>query len=472
MNIPKNFLWGGATAANQYEGAFDVNGRGLSIADVERAGDGQTPRKIDAEVEPGVYYPSHEGIDFYHHYQEDIDLFAEMDFNCFRLSISWSRLFPTGEESTPNPDGIAFYHRVFDALHSAGIQPVVTLSHYETPLALVKKYGSWRNRALIPLFEHYCTVVMREYQKDVTYWLLFNEINETMNQRQPWHQAGIYWHPGENHAQTVVDASHNMLIAGAKVVAAAHQIDSKFRVGCMVQYPLVYPATPKPEDTLAKRLANLPDHYYLDVCMRGRYTNTCTAQWRKLGAMPHQEADDEEVLAAGTCDFIAFSYYFSQVVALTDGVATKSMDNRYLTHTEWGWNIDPVGLRVSLNELYDRYQKPLFVVENGLGARDTLTKDDHIEDSYRIKFLSSHIRQLLLAIVDDDVPVIGYTTWGPIDLISVGTGQMDKRYGFIYVDRDDAGRGTLRRLRKASFAWYQHVIATNGQCLLEEAHNG
>ncbi|MGN0294000.1 MAG: 6-phospho-beta-glucosidase [Lachnospiraceae bacterium] len=464
MKMQKDFLWGGATAANQLEGAYLEGGKGLSIADVEMGARHGVPREIHDAVKEGCYYPSHEAIDFYHRYKEDIALFAEMGFKCFRMSINWPRIFPRGDEETPNEEGLRFYDEVFDELLSKGIQPVVTLSHYETPLYLVQEYGSWRNRKLIDFFERYCRVVFERYKDKVKYWMTFNEINETMNQKVPYHQAGVLYKEGEDPNQVKVLVSHNMFLASAKAVIAGHEINPDFKIGCMIQYPATYPKTCHPNDVLARRFHMMPNYYYTDVMCQGYYTNLCTAQLKRLGAELHMEEGDEEILKAGKVDYIAFSYYFSSVASSEDGVNIKvERANPYLERNDWDWPIDPTGLRIALNELYDRYRIPLFVVENGLGAIDHVEEDGSIQDDYRIQFLGSHIEAMKQAIELDDVDVIGYTCWGPIDIISVGTGEMRKRYGFIYIDKDDEGKGSLKRLKKKSFDWYKKVIATNGE---------
>lgn len=463
MKFQDDFLWGGATAANQYEGAYLEGGKGLSIADVEKGARHGVPREIHDSVREGEYYPSHEGIDFYHRYHEDVALFAEMGFKCFRMSINWPRIFPRGDEAEPNEEGLAFYDRVFDDLLAHGIQPIVTLSHYETPLYLVQHYGSWRNRALIDFFARYCEVVFTRYKGKVHYWMTFNEINETMNQETPYHQAGVLYREGEDPNAVKVLVSHNMFLASAKAVQIGHRIDPGNKIGCMVQYPTTYAKTCNPADVLAQRYQMMPNFYYTDVMCRGHYTNLCRAQLRRLGVALHTEPGDEELLKTGTVDYIAFSYYFSSVASATDRTdCLVERRNPYLKRTDWDWPIDPAGLRIALNELYDRYELPLFVVENGLGALDTVQPDGSVQDDYRIEFLGRHIDALRQAVELDDVPVLGYTCWGPIDIISVGTGEMRKRYGFIYVDKDDAGKGTLNRSRKKSFYWYKKVIASNG----------
>lgn len=464
MKMRNDFLWGGSTAANQYEGAYLEDGKGLSIADVEKGARHGVPREVHECVRPGNYYPSHEAVDFYHRYQEDIRLFAEMGFKCFRLSINWPRIFPNGDETEPNEEGLRFYDKVFDELLANGIQPVVTLSHYETPLYLVQKYGSWRNRKLIDFFERYCRVVFERYKDKVKYWMTFNEINETMNQKVPYHQAGILFEEGENHNEVKVIASHNMFLASAKAVIAGHEINPDFKIGCMLQYPTTYPKTCRPKDVLAQRFHMMPNFYYTDVMCRGYYTNLCTAQLKRLGVELQMEEGDAELLMAGKVDYIGFSYYFSSVAVSEDGVNIHvDRSNPYLERNAWDWPIDPDGLRIALNEMYDRYQIPLFIVENGLGAIDTIEEDGSIQDDYRIRFLADHIEAMKKAIELDDVDVIGYSCWGPIDIVSVGTGEMRKRYGFIYVDKDDEGKGTLQRKKKKSFEWYKKVIASNGQ---------
>ena len=377
MKISDQFLWGGATAANQYEGGYLADGKGLSIADVEMGGNIDHPREIHERVHPHTYYPSHEGTGFYDHYKEDIALFAEMGFRCFRMSINWTRIFPLGDEEKPNEAGLKFYDQVFDELLKYHIEPVVTISHYETPLHLVQKYGSWRNRKMIDFFMNYCQTIFKRYKDKVKYWMTFNEINETMNKKNPYKQEQL----------------------GGKLII---------------------------------------------------------------------DEGDEEILRKGTVDFIGFSYYFSSIVSYQrDGSINAKGRNPYLELTDWRWHIDPLGLRVALNELYDRYQIPLFVVENGLGAVDQLNEDGTVDDQYRIDFLGKHIKALKQAIEIDHVDVIGYTTWGCIDLVSAGTGEMKKRYGFIYVDKDDQGNGSLKRYKKKSFYWYKKVIETNGQTKFE-----
>lgn len=463
MKMSSNFLWGGATAANQYEGAYLEGGKGLSIADVEMGASHGVAREIHDSIQEGRYYPSHEGVDFYHHYKEDIALFAQMGFKCFRMSINWPRIFPNGDEKEPNEEGLKFYDCVFDELLKYHIEPIVTLSHYETPLHLVRKYGSWRNRKLIDFFERYCEVVFKRYKGKVRYWMTFNEINEVMNQDMPYHQAGIIYDKEENPNDVKILVSHNLMLASARAVRLAHSISKDYKVGCMLQYPMTYGKTCHPQDELAKRTHLLSDFYYGDVMCKGYYTNTCTSLIRQKGCQFEVSLEDADELMKGRVDYIAFSYYFSSVASFNQNNELKvERKNKYLKSNDWDWPIDPLGLRLSLNELYDRYQLPLFVVENGLGAVDQIEEDGSIQDDYRIEYLAEHINALVDAIEIDDVDVIGYTCWGPIDIVSVGTGEMKKRYGFIYVDKDDNGQGSLERKIKKSFNWYKKVIKSNG----------
>ncbi len=466
MGFKEGFFWGGATAANQYEGAWQEGGKG--VIDMERGASHGVTRVIDEEVMEGVYYPSYEAVDFYHHYKEDIALFAEMGFTTFRMSIAWTRIFPRGDEEEPNEEGLAFYDQVFDELRKYGIEPLVTIHHYEMPLKLVKKYGSWRNRKLVELAVRYAKVVMERYKDKVKYWLTLNEINALLTHWRPWHQAGLIFEEGENQEKTKLQAMHYQLLASALTVKEGHEINPDFQIGCMLIYPLRYAATCSPADQVIARDKMVQIYYCGDVHVRGRYTNTCRSLWKKWGCEPDMEPGDEEILREGTVDFISFSYYQSNIEGEADierlsGNMVWGGKNPYLKATDWGWQIDPVGLRVSLNNLYDRYQVPLYVVENGMGAVDEVKEDGSIEDDYRIDYLRQHISAMKEAVEIDGVDLMGYTTWGCIDLVSAGTGEMKKRYGFIYVDKDNDGKGTLARSKKKSFYWYQKVIKTNGE---------
>lgn len=468
--FPKNFLWGGAVAANQCEGAWNVDGKGPSTADCMTGGSLHRKREYTKGIIEGKHYPSHTAIDFYHRYKEDIKLFAEMGFKCFRTSINWSRIFPTGDELIPNEAGLQFYDHVFDECLKYGIEPVVTISHYETPYGLVEKYGSWRNRKVIDFYLRYCETIFRRYREKVKYWMTFNEINCIAVLSEI--AAGIRIEPEENKYQVVFQAAHHEFLASAKAVQTGHEINPDFKIGMMMLYPYAYPETCNPVDTV-KAKETLDLHYiFSDVQVRGYYTNKAKKFFEKNRIEIRMEPGDEEILKAGTVDYIGFSYYMSIVASsqtegkkTTEGNILGGISNPYLKTSDWGWQIDPVGLRISLNELYDRYQIPLFLVENGLGAVDTIKEDGSIQDDYRIDYLRQHIQEMKKAIALDGVEVMGFTPWGCIDLVSASTGEMKKRYGFIYVDKDDQGQCSLKRLKKASFAWYQQVIKTNGEVL-------
>ena len=463
--MKESFLFGGALAANQCEGGYNLDGKGLSIADVVRGSQQGIPRQVDEKIHEGVYYPSHEAIDFYHRYKEDIALFAQMGFKCLRMSISWARIFPNGDDEIPNECGLQFYDKVFDELLKYNIQPIVTLSHFETPLHLVEAYGSWRNPKLIDFYVKYANVVFKRYKDKVKYWMTFNEINETMNKKDPFLQAGLKFKEDENDKKVKVIASHNMFIASAKVVDLGHRINPNFKIGCMIQYTPAYTKTCHPNDALAKRFYNIQNYYYTDVMVKGEYTSLCYSQLKRLGVDLTISKEEQEILKKGKVDYIAFSYYFTYVVSYDENQFVIDKKNKYLQTGQWNRTIDPIGLRVALNELYDRYQVPLFVVENGIPLDDKIDSNNEIIDEERIAFFRNHIMQIKKAIHEDFVNVIGYTTWGPIDIVSVSTGEMNKRYGFIYVDKDNSGKGTLQRFKKKSFAWYKKVIESNGECL-------
>jgi 6-phospho-beta-glucosidase len=463
--FPKNFLWGGAVAANQCEGAYNEDGKGYSISDVMPHGCMTPPTE-----EPTPDNLKLIGIDFYHTYREDIKLFAEMGFKVFRMSIAWSRIFPNGDDAEPNEKGLAFYDKVFDECHKYGIEPLVTLSHYETPLHLAKKYDGFRSRETIGFFTKYAETVFRRYRGKVKYWLTFNEINTVLSESL---MSGGIWTPKDQ--LTLGDklqAVHHELVASAAATKIAHEIDPENKVGCMVLSLPVYPLTPDPDDVIAAMEVDHHNLMFTDVQARGYYPSYYYRWAKENNVSVHMEPGDEEILK-NSVDFISFSYYWS-LCATADTTKMQSQyfsdcaPNPYLKATEWGWQIDPQGLRYSLNKFYERYQKPLFVAENGLGAVDTLvpTKDGGytVEDDYRIDFLRQHILQIEEAI-EDGVDVMGFTSWGCIDLVSASTAEMKKRYGYIYVDRNNDGTGTLKRYKKKSFDWYKQVIATNGKSL-------
>ncbi len=459
--FPNDFLWGGAVAANQVEGAYLEDGKGLSTSDVQ-------PQGVFGPVVERVAGDSgikDVAIDFYHRYPEDIKLFAEMGFNCLRVSIAWTRIFPNGDEQQPNEAGLAFYDKLFDELAAHNITPLVTLSHYEMPWGLVKQYGGWGNRQVIGFFEHYARTVFTRYQHKVKLWLTFNEIN--MSLHAPMTGVGL---PETSSKAEVYQAIHHQLVASALAVKACHEIIPDAKIGNMLLGGLVYPLTCKPDDVLEALQENRGWQFFGDVQCRGAYPGYMLRFFRDNGITLEITEADREALKS-TIDFISFSYYMTGCVTTDDelnqqarGNILSMVPNPHLASSEWGWQIDPVGLRTLLNVLWDRYQKPLFIVENGLGAKDKPDADGMVQDDYRISYLNDHLVQVREAI-EDGVEVMGYTSWGPIDLVSASRAELSKRYGFIYVDRDDSGAGTLARSRKKSFYWYQEVIATHGASL-------
>lgn len=467
MRFKDDFLWGGAVAANQCEGAYNEDGKGLSTADCMTAGSLHRKRVYTDGIVENEYYPNHKGIDFYHHYKEDIALFAEMGFKCFRTSIAWSRIFPEGDEEHPNEAGLKFYDDLFDECLKYKIEPVITLSHYETPYGLVKKYGSWRNRKMIDFFERYAITVFERYKNKVKYWLTFNEINSVLI--FPHIPTGIRLNPEENKEEVCYQAAHYQMVASAKAVIAGHKINPNFKIGMMMIYPTMYALTCKPEDQIALMEAMDKQYLFSDVQVRGYYSNKMKKYFERNCLKLDITTEDEIILKQGKVDYIGFSYYDSHTASNEPSNESAGNffggSNPYLKESQWGWTIDAIGLRVALNQLYDRYQVPLFIVENGLGAVDTVGKDGIVHDNYRINYLKEHIEQMKLAVNIDGVDLMGYTPWGCIDLISMSTGEIKKRYGFIYVDCDINGNGTLKRSRKESFYWYKKVIASNGENL-------
>ncbi|QDP39198.1 glycoside hydrolase family 1 protein [Radiobacillus deserti] len=474
VKFPEGFLWGGATAANQLEGAYQEGGKGLNLADVLPGGKENrlgllSSTGFNFEIDQSKYhYPNHEGIDFYHRYKEDIALFAEMGFKTFRMSIAWSRIFPNGDELEPNEEGLAFYDRVFDELAKHNIEPLVTIAHYETPLHLIKEYGGWRNRKLVEFFERYVTVLFNRYKGKVKYWLTFNEINGATH--MPLFGLGFSPEKEETRLQDSFQGLHHQFVASAKAVQLAHEIMPDSQVGCMLIYAPVYSFDSNPENVLyAQEEARIFNNFCGDVQVRGEYPSFIDRYFRENNINIEMEDGDLELIKQGTVDFISFSYYMSRTDKKTktpeeigQGNLIGGVKNPFLKASDWGWEIDPIGLRIALNELYGRYQVPLFVVENGLGAYDKVEEDGSINDDYRINYLREHIKAMGEA-VDDGVELMGYTAWGCIDLVSASSGEMSKRYGFIYVDRHDDGSGSLERSRKKSFFWYKNVIATNGE---------
>ncbi len=478
--LPNDFLWGGALAAHQFEGGWNAGGKGPSVVDVMTAGEHGVARRITDTIEDGTFYPNHEAIDFYHRYKEDIALFAEMGLKCLRTSIGWSRIFPNGDETEPNEAGLEFYDNVFDELLKHGIEPIITLSHFEMPLHLAREYGGFRNRKVAEFFERFAEVCFTRYKDKVTYWMTFNEINNKMDVENPlflWTNSGVKVEPGENAMEVMYQTGHHELIASALAVAKGKAINPDFQIGAMISHVPIYPYSSHPEDVMLAEKSMRQRYFFPDVQARGYYPNYALKEFEREGYQIPILAGDDEILKNGTVDYIGFSYYMSTTVKhdatvnntgnIVNGGLANGVENPYIQSSDWGWAIDPVGLRYVLNRLYDRYQLPLFIVENGFGAVDTI-EDGKIHDAARIDYLKTHIEALTEAVTEDGVELMGYTPWGIIDIVSFTTGEMKKRYGMIYVDRDNEGNGSMERMKKDSFDWYKQVIATNGQDLASD----
>lgn len=475
--LRKDFLWGGAVAANQLEGGWNKGGKGVSVIDVMTAGAHGVPREITDGIIPGKNYPNHEAIDFYGHYKEDIKLFAEMGFKCFRTSIAWTRIFPNGDDEQPNEEGLRFYDDMFDELLKYGIEPVITLSHFEMPYHLAKEYGGWVNRKVIGFFVKFAEVVMKRYKDKVKYWMTFNEINNQSNVDADifgWTCSGVRFSEYENKKEVMYQAAHHELVASAMVVKMGHEINPDMKIGCMCSFVPFYPYSCNPEDIMTATECMHERFHFMDTHVRGHYPAYSLKEWEREGYQIKMEPEDEAILAEGKVDYIGFSYYMTNAVKAdvkndttqaTDGSSSNSVPNPYVKASEWGWQIDPVGLRYALVTMYERYEIPLFIVENGFGDIDVLKEDGTCDDDARIAYLKAHIEEMKKAVEIDGVDLLGYTPWGCIDLVSFTTGEMKKRYGFIYVDKNNDGSGTLKRSKKKSFDWYKNVIASNGDVL-------
>lgn len=488
--FPEDFLWGGAVAASQVEGAWNKGGKGISVADVQLFRNPKSLAELNdfhgntyitdeminqaLETEDEINYPKRHGIDFYHRYKEDIKLFAEMGFKVFRFSVSWTRIFPNGDELVPNEEGLQFYDNVIDECLKYNIEPLITISHYDPPLEFCRKYNGWLDRKSIDFFSRYVEALINRYKGKVKYWLTFNEIDSIL--RHPFVTAGLIEprFKKENFEEIKYQAMHHQFVASAKAVQIIHETDPNASVGCMLTKSTFYPLTCKPEDVLEQQQRMRQIYCFSDVQVYGEYPGYLLSKFNNEGLNINMTEEDLKVMKTNIVDFISFSYYSSSCVAadeegheMTAGNTTVNIKNPYLKASDWGWQIDPIGLRVSMVELYDRYRKPLFIVENGLGAKDEILPDGTIDDQYRIDYLKEHCKSMYNAITLDGVELIGYTTWGPIDLLSNSAAQMSKRYGFIYVDLDDFGNGTYDRRKKKSFNWYKEVIATNGKSLFK-----
>lgn len=472
--FPEKFLWGGATAANQCEGGYLEEGKGLSPADILPSTAYGRSEALNAPLKSMAkdykFYPSRISIDHYHHWLEDIALFAEMGFKVYRFSISWARIFPWGDETEPNQAGLAFYDKIVNECLKYGIEPLITINHFDTPLQLMLNYGGWKNRQVIDFYLRYCDVLFQHFKGRVKYWITFNEINMILH--LPLFGGAIDVSDSQTPLSDIYQSAHHQLVASALATKLAKEIDSENQIGCMLAGASTYPFSCKPEDVWASIEANRKNYLFIDVQARGKYPGYAKRFFKEQNIQLTMEENDEKYLAENTADFVSFSYYSSRLTSanpekdgeIAEGNVFKGLKNPYLERTEWGWQIDPLGLRITMNDLYERYQKPLFIVENGLGARDELDGNGEISDHYRIDYHKEHLLAVNEAI-RDGVECLGYTSWGCIDLVSASTGEMSKRYGMIYVDRDDEGNGTLSRKKKKSFFWYQEVIRTNGRSL-------
>lgn len=458
-----DFLWGGAVAANQCEGAWNEDGKGLTTTDYLSM-DRYMKDTVSFTLEEGKYYPSHEAIDFYHRYEEDIALFAEMGFKCFRFSIAWARIFPNGDEQTPNQKGIDHYRKVIDCCHAHGIEPMITLSHTETPANLITKYGGWRNRELIDLFVRYAQTCFKAFS-DVRYWITFNEINFIFEEGMLYQNGGVILKEQDNREQLIYQCAHNQLVASAKANKLGYELIDNIYINAMIEGSIAYPQSCRTKDMIACLQENNRITYsFLDAICKGKYPSCWQKDLAEKNLTIETEPEDFTTIQQFPGNYIPLSYYYNR---MCDPVARaqhkKPMKNPYQSQSEWGYNIDAEGLRLSLNDFSIRYDLPLFVVENGIGMNETLI-DHTVHDIQRIDFLKAHIQQMHLA-VDDGCDVLGYTMWAPMDIVSQSRGEMSKRYGLIYVDKNNDGSGSLKRYRKDSFYWYKRVIASNGECL-------
>ncbi|MFP7494371.1 6-phospho-beta-glucosidase BglA [Terribacillus saccharophilus] len=474
--LPKDFLWGGALAAHQFEGGWNQDGKGPSVIDVLTAGAHGVPRELTETVEADKFYPNHEAIDFYNRYKEDVALFAEMGLKCLRTSIGWTRIFPKGDEAEPNEAGLKFYDDLFDELLKHGIEPVITLSHFEMPLHLAREFGGFRSREVVDHFVRFAEVCFNRYKDKVKYWMTFNEINNKMDTDNPlflWTNSGVTVKEGENAREVMYQAGHHELLASALAVSKGKEINPEFQIGAMVSHVPIYPYSSNPNDVMLAEELMRERYFFPDVHVRGYYPSYVLKEFEREGYNIVFEDGDEEILRNGTVDYLGFSYYMSTTVDSNKGVEqntnntngglAQSVENPYIKASDWGWSIDPTGLRYTLNRFYDRYQIPLFIVENGFGAVDTVEEDGSIHDPQRIDYLRSHVEELKKAVNYDGVDLLGYTPWGIIDIVSFTTGEMKKRYGMIHVDRDNEGNGSMKRSKKDSFDWYKKVIGSNGE---------
>lgn len=473
MKLQENFLWGGSIAAHQCEGAWNIDGKGLGLMDVATSGDVDHDRIIHDEKQPGFTYPSETGIDFYHRYPQDIRLFSEMGFKTLRISIDWARIYPNGDDETPNEKGIQFYQNVVDTLLEYHIEPIVTLYHFEMPLAIVKKYGSWTNKKTIDLYLTYCKTMMEALKGKVKYWVTFNEMNHIDSQMKlsdffSYFITGLQYSRLEDPAQTLATCAYNMTVASVKAVKLGHDIDENNQMGCVFGLTPYYPYSCHPEDVMKSFTDMNRDLYQIDAMCYGKFPAYKIKEYERLGIALDISEEDKEAFQQGKLDFLGINYYASEVsiAEAKEGMEQAffgGVKNPYLQDSDWGWAIDPVGLRYILNYVDRKYQLPIMITENGFGAIDEVGEDGKVHDTYRIDYLQKHLSELKKAVLEDGVNCVGYLMWGPIDLVSATTGEMKKRYGFIYVDKQNDGSGTYDRIPKDSFYWYKELIASNGE---------
>lgn len=474
--FPKDFLWGGAVAACQCEGAYDVDGRGLSTSDIHKydtsidrtnitkEGGGTLAEINNLIADKEGYYPKRHGIDFYHTYKDDLALLQEMGFKNFRTSISWSRIFPKGDEEEANEAGLQFYDRLIEEIIKDGMEPIITMSHYDIPLHLVTEYGGFANRKCIDFFVKYAKTLLERYKGNVKYWIVFNQIN--LVQYCQFGSLGVYDDQAENMEELKFQAVHNQFVASAMVKKLSQQIDPLVKIGTMLADCTYYPASCKPEDIVLTMKRNRMQYFYSDVQLRGEYPGYALRYFKENNMTISMAKGDEEVIKENVMDFLAISYYYSRIV----DSSKNSMDpkeceqNPFLKPAPWEWRLDPLGFYNCLSQYWDRYQIPLMIGENGLGALDQVEADGSIHDEYRIDYYRQHIK-VLRDCVKDGVDIFAYCAWGPIDIVSSSSAEMSKRYGFIYVDKDDLGNGSLKRLKKDSFEWYKKVVTSNGESL-------
>ena len=474
-HIPEDFLWGGAIAANQAEGAHGVAGKGYSLADVHKFYPNKSNDEIQKEQKKGMtiaqiknnledtegYYPKRYGIDFYHTYNEDLELFADLGLKAFRTSIDWTRIFPTGEEETPNEEGLKFYDHLIDKIIDLGMEPIITILHYETPINISLKYGGWHNRKVIDLFYKYGKVVLNRYKDKVKYWIVINQINLIGD--EPFNSTAIPSDTVENFDEAAYQAVHNQFVACAMLKEYARRINPEIKIGTMVCDVTAYPASPKPEDILLAFKKKRLEYYFTDVQFRGEYPQFVLNYFKENNIHIDILENDNKILKENPMDFLAISYYSTAMADASKNTIKQASvtPNPYLEKSPWGWAIDPKGLYVTLSAYWDRYRKPIMIAENGLGTYDEI-ENGQIHDNYRISYLSAHISAMKQAMYDG-AEIFAYCVWSPIDIVSCSTAQMSKRYGLIYVDLDDEGKGTGKRIKKDSFFWYKKVIETNGE---------